>query len=382
MSGGVDSSVTAYLLKERGYEVEAVSFLMWGAAGKETGSPPCSSRQAMEEASQAARFLGISHRTIDVRPAFFEKVVEPFVRAYLSGLTPNPCILCNRFIKFPSLIEEAGKSGAEYIATGHYARVERVTGDELKTAATHDALSEEALRISRRPLVKKAIDPKKDQSYVLYALGQEAFGRLILPLGHYRKDEVRKIARDIGLPAAERSESQEICFVEEKNYLAFIEKFSPVKTEPGPILHPSGKVIGIHKGIYRYTIGQRKGLGISSPEPLYVVDTDIQRNTVSVGPREAAKKREFLVGELTWAVSSPSKDLRVSVKVRSTMRGEPATIFAGFRDKGCGEESAGRRDETVRVVFDDPQWAPAPGQSAVFYEGDVVIGGGIIRKPA
>jgi tRNA-specific 2-thiouridylase len=173
--------------------------------------------------------------------------------------------------------------------------------------------------------------------------------------------------------------------VEEKNYLAFIEKFSPVKTEPGPILHPSGKVIGMHKGIYRYTIGQRKGLGISSPEPLYVIDTDIQKNIVSVGSREAARKREFYVGELTWAVSSPSEDLRVSVKVRSTMRGEPATISTGSGDKEprvCGEEDAERPDEIIRVVFDEPQWAPAPGQSAVFYEGDVVIGGGIIRKQA
>ena len=365
MSGGVDSSVAAYLLKDRGYEVGGVSFLMWEA--ESAGSPACCSLKTTDEASKTASSLGIHHITIDARNDFREKVVEPFIKAYQSGLTPNPCILCNRFIKFPYLIREADKIGAEYISTGHYAKVEREdsSGQGLKEAGHFSDL------IPRSPVrLKKGIDPKKDQSYVLYGLRQEELARLILPLGYYGKSDVRKMAKDLDLPAAERPESQEICFVEEKSYIAFIERLSSVRTEPGPIVDPNGKMIGTHKGVYGYTIGQRKGLGISSPRPLYVVDTDIRKNTVYVGPRDAAKKIELFADEVNW-IAPPSKTLffRASVKVRSTMKEEPATIFpdASF--------------ESGRVVFDEPQWAPAPGQSAVFYEGDAVIGGGVIRKP-
>ena len=382
MSGGVDSSVTAHLLKERGYEVEGVSFLMWEA--ESAGSPACCSLKTTDEASGTARSLGIHHVTIDARNNFREKVVEPFIKAYRSGLTPNPCILCNRFIKFPYLLKEAEKRGAEYISTGHYAKAEREDsrGQGVKGSGHFSDLT-----LQTPVHLKKGIDPKKDQSYVLYVLRQEELGRLILPLGYYRKSNTRKMAKDLGLSAAERPESQEICFVDEKNYLAFIERLSSVKAEPGPIVDPNGKMIGTHKGVYGYTIGQRKGLGVSSPRPLYVIDTDIRKNIVYVGPRDAAKKIEFFVEEVNWIAPlvppSPSRDregirgedtektfsLRASVKVRSTMKEEPATIFpdASF--------------ESVRVVFDEPQWAPAPGQSAVFYDGDTVMGGGVIRKP-
>jgi tRNA-uridine 2-sulfurtransferase len=372
MSGGVDSSVTAYLLKEKGYEVEGVSFLMWEAK-TEAGSPSCCSLYAMDEASQTARSMGISHRTIDVRNEFRENVVLPFIKAYLSGLTPNPCIRCNRFIKFPYLIKEAEKRGAEYISTGHYAKVEHATGNESRVVMSDkNSHSENTSLITDYAFLKKGTDAKKDQSYVLYALSQEVLRRLVLPLGNYRKIDIRNIAKNVGLPAAERSESQEICFVEDNNYFAFIEKLSPVKVNPGPISDLGGKVIGKHKGIYGYTIGQRKGLGISSPSPLYVIDTDIDKNTVYVGPREAAKKKEILVGELSWIITPAAGEFRASVKVRSTMKDEPATIY--------GAES--REQRALRVVFDEAQWAAAPGQSAVFYDGDTVIGGGIIRKPA
>ena len=388
MSGGVDSSVTAHLLKEKGYEVEGVSFLMWEAT-KGAGSPSCCSLQAMDEASKTAGSIGIHHRTIDVRNDFRENVVEPFMKAYFSGLTPNPCILCNRFVKFPSLIREAESGGAEYIATGHYARVETDAPAVNQFIPPSSSLEKGGKggfeSFANCFSLRKGVDPKKDQSYVLYVLGQEELRRLTLPLGYYRKDDVRKIAKDCGLPAAERAESQELCFVEEKNYFAFIERLSPARAESGPIVGPDGKVIGMHKGIHGYTIGQRKGLGVSSPEPLYVIDTDIRENIVYVGPREAAKKKEFDVGELNWIIARPSKDLRVSVKVRSMMKDEPATIFAGLRNLGQGisnKEQTDSPDEVVRVVFDEPQWAPAPGQSAVFYDGDAVVGGGIIRKPA
>ena len=378
MSGGVDSSVAAYLLKEKGYEVEGISFLMWE---KPKGtSPACCSLRAVEETAKTARQIGIPHDVIDVRGDFAEKVITPFVHAYISGLTPNPCIVCNRHIKFPYLLKESNKRGAEYISTGHYARIER-QGPRIQ--GSKDSRIASDLSHQTSVLLKKGVDTKKDQSYVLYILTQDILRRLILPLGDYTKNAVREIAEKLGLAAAKRAESQEICFIQERNYLTFIQKISPMEREPGPIVDTHGKIIGTHKGIHGYTIGQRKGLGIASPEPLYVVDIDIQKNTVYAGPRDSVKKKEFYVHELNWLTPPPpplmkqdkeglektSDAFRATVKVRSTMKDEPAMIFfdpASF--------------EIVRVVFDEPQWATAPGQSAVFYDNDIVIGGGIIKK--
>jgi tRNA-uridine 2-sulfurtransferase len=368
MSGGVDSSVTAYLLKEKGYGVEGVSFLMWDETGE--AAPACCSYKAVDEVSGTARHLGISHSVIDVRSDFRKKVIEPFVKAYISGLTPNPCVLCNRLIKFPSLLTEAEKRGAEFIATGHYARVEPAESvDQRAEGKNH----------SEDFLLKKGIDPKKDQSYVLHMLKQDVLKRLILPLGYYRKEEVREIARVLSLPSAERSESQEICFIQDRNYMKFIGNMFSFANKHGPIVDLNGKVIGTHKGISSYTIGQRKGMGIASPEPLYVVNIDTQSNTIYAGPRESAKKQEFVVQDINWIIPDISplvredKDglkLRASVKVRSTMQDQPATIYIAKR----------KEQIVLRVVFDEPQWAPAPGQSAVFYNEDTVIGGGLIKK--
>ncbi len=369
MSGGVDSSVTAYLLKEQGYEVEGLSFILWEAKSQ-TDTIACCSLHAMGNASKAACHIGIQHSTIDVRNNFLEKVIKPFVNAYSAGLTPNPCILCNRFIKFPSLMKEAKKRGAEYISTGHYARVERIQ----KT--NNDMV-----------FLKKGIDPKKDQSYVLYVLKQEELKRLILPLGHYRKDEVRKIAQELNLLAAKMAESQEICFIESRNYLKFIERLSSVEGKPGPIVNMTGKEIGMHKGIYGYTIGQRKGLGISFSEPLYVVKIDALKNTLYAGPQEAAQKKELFVKDLNWILpiweegEALPHPYRTSVKVRSMMKEKPATIFLippTHPSPSMEEGKEGGDHEIVQVVFDKPQWAPAPGQSAVFYNGDILIGGGVI----
>ena len=376
MSGGVDSSVAAYLLKEKGYEVEGISFLMWE---KPKGtSPACCSLRAVEETSKTARELGIPHDVIDVRSDFAEKVITPFVHAYISGLTPNPCILCNRHIKFPYLLKEAEERGAEYISTGHYARIER---QDTRVQGFRDSSTTTDFSHQTSVLLKKGVDTKKDQSYVLYVLTQDMLKKLILPLGDYTKNAVREIAEKLNLAAAKRAESQEICFIPERDYLTFIQRISPLEREPGPVVDMHGNIIGTHKGIHGYTIGQRKGLGIASPEPLYVVDIDIQKNTVYAGPRDSVKKKEFYVHELNWLTPLPpplgrgDKDglektsgaFRATVKVRSTMKDEPAMIFlepASF--------------EIVRVVFDEPQWAPAPGQSAVFYDNDTVIGGGII----
>lgn len=378
MSGGVDSSVAAYLLKEKGYEVEGLSLILWEAKSQKDFTT-CCSLQAMEGASKTACQIGIPHSTIDVRDYFTEKVIEPFIDAYITGSTPNPCILCNRYIKFPFLMKEAEKRGADFIATGHYAKVEK---SHQSSVNSHQSEEE-------RVLLKKGIDLKKDQSYVLYVLSPEELHKLVLPLGYYRKDEVRNIAEELNLSAIKRPESQEICFIEDRNYFKFIDKLSPVAGKPGPIIDMTGKMIGMHKGIYGYTVGQRKGLGISSSKPFYVVKIDAVKNTVYVGSQDDAKKKELFVKDINWIyplpllippLSTGDKEglpkagvegcltLRASIKVRSMMRDKPATIT-------CHESK-----RIAHLVFDEPQWAPAPGQSAVFYDGDIVIGGGVIKR--
>jgi tRNA-specific 2-thiouridylase len=355
MSGGVDSSIAAHILKQRGFTVEGVSFILWEARDR-TSFTTCCSLDATNSAAKTAESLGITHRAIDVREEFIEKVIEPFVDLYTQGMTPNPCILCNRHIKFPSLFREADIRGAEYVATGHYARVERDLEPEPMGRNLKD----------RNIFLKKGVDPSKDQSYVLYVLRREELRRLTLPLGDCKKTDVREVARSLHLEAANRPESQEICFVEDRNYFKFIEKLSPSSHEPGPIIDSRGKVLGMHRGIYRYTIGQRKGLGISSLEPYYVIKVDTIKNAVYVGSQEEAKIKEIFVGGLNMILDPPSSLFRATVKVRSMMEDRPATLEVF--------------DEGIRVIFDEPQWAPAPGQSAVFYDGDRVIGGGTIER--
>ncbi len=369
MSGGVDSSVTAYLLKNQGYEVEGVSFILYEARLKKTFTG-CCSIEAINDAKRTAEQLGVKHTAIDLRDEFMEKVIEPFIEAYSRGITPNPCILCNTHIKFPYLLKTADEKGAEFIATGHYARV----GNELDNSKFKIQNSNQnSLFVTRYSLLKKGIDPKKDQSYVLYVLRQEELSRLKLPLGEKRKDEVREIARTLNLPAAKRPESQEICFIEDRNYFKFLEHLSELKE--GPIIDvKTGNILGSHKGLHLYTIGQRKRLGIATGKPLFVTKIDPSKNTIYVGPQEAAMMNEFVVKDVNWLipkdsyefiVTSNEKSFRATVKVRSTMKDEPATVLI-------------LNEKAARVIYDEPQWAPAPGQSAVFYDGDIVIGGGII----
>lgn len=344
MSGGVDSSVTAYLLKEAGYEVEGLSFILYEARLKGTFTG-CCSVEAINDAQRTAEKIGVVHNRINLREEFMEKVIEPFIEAYSRGLTPNPCILCNRYIKFPYLIKFAEERDAQFIATGHYARVER------------DGF----------PLLKKGIDLKKDQSYVLYILKRSEIERLILPLGYRTKEGVRRIALSLDLPAARRPESQEICFIEDRNYFKLLNNILP--SSEGPIIEAeTGKVLGTHRGIHLFTIGQRKRLGISTGKPFYVVRIDPSERAVYVGPKEMALKREFEVGDINWLIQEDEIQGRfhATIKVRSMMRDEPATVTLLNKD-------------SARVTFDEPQWAPAPGQSAVFYDKDTVIGGGIIR---
>lgn len=352
MSGGVDSSVTACLLKQEGYQVEGVSFVLWEARNRRNEGA-CCSLEAFEGASETARHLGIAHTSLDVRDEFIEKVIGPFVDDYTRGLTPNPCILCNRHIKFPYLLREADRRGAEFIATGHYARV--IRDRNPVNGKTSPGYNVELL---------KGADASKDQSYVLYGLRRKELWRLLLPLGEYRKEDVRKIARSLGMAAADRPESQEICFIENNDYASFIKNLLPEVSRIGPVLDTKGHVIGTHKGIYRYTPGQRKGLGIASLEPRYVTRIDRERNAVVVGRREDARTREVRVGDLHWISAPSGKNFSATVKVRSMMKNKPAYVSIS--------------DGEALVLFDEPQWAPAPGQSAVFYDGDMVIGGGII----
>lgn len=359
MSGGVDSSVTAYILKEQGYEVEGLSFILWEARDRRDFTT-CCSLQAVRDAAKTAETIGIRHSRLDVRDAFIEKVIEPFVESYTQGLTPNPCILCNRHIKFPYLIREADEKGIDYIATGHYAR----TAADYRLYALRNPQNDDPSPTARRSVLLKGIDPKKDQSYFLYVLTPRQLDRLVLPLGQYTKKEVRRLASEKGLITAEKPESQEICFIEETNYFKFIDKLSPIANKEGPIIDMDGNVVGTHKGIFAYTVGQRRGIGVSSRTPLYVTRIDHVRNAVHVGPKEAAYSKELRVADLNRLVPSVEEKFRAHVKVRSTMKAEPATVILS--------------GDKANVVFDEPQWAPAPGQSVVFYIGDMAAGGGII----
>lgn len=343
MSGGVDSSMAACLLKEAGYEVEGLSMLLFETRGKK-GPVACCSLETLEGAGETADRLGIPHTTLDARDDFIEKVIEPFVDAYTKGLTPNPCILCNQHIKFPLLLKEARKRGIGYVSTGHYANRDHSNGAYV---------------------LKRGVDPVKDQSYFLYVLEKDKLERIIFPLGKYTKDQVREMAREKGLPVFSRPESQEICFIEE-DYGTFVCALSPESCRPGPIRDTGGRTLGTHKGIHKYTIGQRRGLGISSPHPLYITEIDVSENIVYVGTKDETLTREFYVIEPHW-LSKNRKDFRADVKIRSTMDPRPAEVLT-------------QRDGLLKVVFDEPFGRPAPGQSAVFYDGDTVLGGGTIAQ--
>lgn len=353
MSGGVDSSVAAYLLKKKGFEVIGLSFELWDKRDLDS-SNACCSVKTIELAKSVAQKLGVEHYTVDVRDVFYRNVIESFCESYLDGRTPNPCILCNKHIKFDFLLQKADELGADFVATGHYARVlnSKKRGDHNSGLC--------------RNLLLKGIDARKDQSYVLYVMTQEELSKSIFPLGDFTKVKTRKIAKDIGLVSAMRPESQEICFVGNDTYADFIKEFSPDALKPGPILNMKGSVVGKHKGIAFYTIGQRRRLGISSPYPNYVVDMDPHKNAIIVSSRDDAMKKSFKVKDINWiSIEGLYHPISTAVKIRSTMKEAPSTVSPSGKSE-------------VEVKFETPQWAPAPGQSAVFYKDDIVIGGGVI----
>lgn len=347
LSGGVDSAVAAYLLKEQGYQVIGVTLRTWEA---ESGaySRCCDISDARATAMQ----LGIPFYNINSLPEFREHVTGPFVRAYINGLTPNPCVACNRYIKWERLLSFADEINAEYVATGHYARIEKTE--------------------SGRYTVKQAAFAAKDQTYMLYQLTQEQLARTLMPLSELTKDEVRKIAEDAGLAVAGKHDSQEICFVLNGGYAEYIESYvDEALPPPGDFVDEDGNVLGKHKGIVNYTVGQRKGLGLALGYPAYVMRIDPANNTVVIGSEKSVLKSSILCRELNFmAVEDIKKGemLSANVKIRYHHAAVPAEI---------------RRvdDNTVSVIFEMPVKAPAPGQSAVFYDGENrVLGGGIIQN--
>ena len=333
MSGGVDSAAAAYLMQAAGFRCQGVIMRLLRSDDGRSAA----------DAEAVCRKLGIPFMELDLTEEFEKAVMEPFVRIYEAGGTPNPCVDCNRRVKFSRLLEET----EGVLATGHYARVER----DPETG---------------RWLLKKALDAGKDQSYFLYTLTQGQLSRVRFPLGGMEKRQVRELAERLGFANARRRDSQDICFVPGGDYGAFLEAYTGKALPPGDFLDRTGRPVGRHRGAARYTLGQRKGLGLSLGEPVYVCGKDMAAGTVTVGPESALYAREVLVDELNWiAAEELTAPLPARVKTRSRQREQPARLYP----------EAGRR---ARVVFEEPQRAVTPGQAAVFYDGDAVLGGGTI----
>ncbi|HUI07419.1 MAG TPA: tRNA 2-thiouridine(34) synthase MnmA [Verrucomicrobiae bacterium] len=382
MSGGVDSSVTAYLLKQQGYDVIGLTFRGWPQDCRSLEEDRCCGPQAVMDARMVAHSLGIPHYVIDEIDTFRREVMDYFAAEYQRGRTPNPCIICNERVKFGSLLRKARTLGAEQIATGHYARVVKTNG--LSQAGTpvppkiedggrgvppvHGHGDERAGRPFHYRL-RRARDERKDQSYFLFSLSQEQLGRAVFPLGELTKEQTRAIAKEIGLKTYGKQESQEVCFVPENDYRRFLREGAGVGDRSGEIVTRDGRRVGEHAGIHNFTIGQREGLNIGGlKRPLYVVALDSAANRVIVGTDDELMRDEFQISHCTWsAMAEPSTPVECTVKIRSNSECVPAAIVTLSLSKGLG-----------RVRLHRPQRAVTPGQAAVFYQDDLVIGGGWI----
>ena len=348
MSGGVDSSVAALLMLEAGCEcIGATMRLYGGQAVSPEGGKTCCSLDDVEDARAVAQRLGIRHYVFNFTDEFQRQVMDKFVDTYYQGGTPNPCIDCNRYLKFGKLLQRAQELGCDWVVSGHYARVER-------DAATG------------RYLLKRAADRAKDQTYFLACLTQEQLSRTQFPLGALTKEQVRRIAEEHGFVNARKHDSQDICFVPGGDYTVFLREYTGKASEPGDFINLQGEVVGRHRGTVCYTIGQRKGLGLSMGEPVYVCGKDMAAGTVTVGPNEALFSRELVAKDwVFFPFEKLTEPLSVTAKIRHSQFDQPATVYP--EDGGL-----------ARVVFDEPQRAISPGQAVVLYQGDTVIGGGTI----
>jgi tRNA-specific 2-thiouridylase len=349
MSGGVDSSTTAWLLKKRGYEVIGVTMCIGTSDQTQKGPVRCCGLADIEDARRVALQLEIPFYVFYLRDEFEKEVIQYFCKEYAKGRTPNPCILCNERVKFGSFLKKALELGADYLSTGHYAKLE--FDDNLK-----------------QYLLKKGVDRRKDQSYVLFSLRQDQFRHILFPLGDYQKEEVRREALERGLRVHNKPESQEVCFIQDHSYHSFLSERLKESIEPGPIIDQEGNVLGRHKGIPFYTIGQRRGLRLAKGRPLYVIGIDRKKNALIVGEEKEVYSDTFVVDFLNWL--NPQKmasPFSAQVKIRYNHPGSEATLSP----KG---------EEGVEVKFKTPQKAITPGQAAVFYDGETVLGGGWIKE--
>lgn len=347
MSGGVDSSVAAALMLEAGYDCIGATMKLHGDTYPEKS---CRAASEAEDARGVCARLGMKYYVFDFAAEFEERVIRRFAEAYEDGLTPNPCVDCNRFLKFGGLYRRAAELDCDFIVTGHYARIDF---DEERG----------------RYLLKKSLNPAKDQTYVLYSLTQEQLAHTKFPLGDFdSKEKIREIARELDLVNASKRDSQDICFVPDGDYAGFIRRYSGKDCPRGKFIDKSGNVLGEHKGMIHYTIGQRKGLGLSFPRPMYVCGKDPDANTVTLAPEEELYSRTLIAGDFNWIVfeTPPEKPVRVCGKTRYSAKESPAVAEA--------------TSEGVRITFDEPQRAITAGQAVVLYDGDTVVGGGTIRK--
>jgi tRNA-uridine 2-sulfurtransferase len=346
MSGGVDSSVSAALLKQQGYRVTGMMLRLWSEPGKED-SNRCCTPDSMAMARRVAAKLDIPFYVVDAKDIFHSTVVQAFLDGYAAGRTPNPCLVCNRFIRWGVLLDHALALGADFLATGHYVR-RRTTNDGQQQ-------------------LLRAVDRSKDQSYVLHVLNQEKLFRSLFPIGEYPKAEIRKIAESFGLPTAKRPDSQDLCFLAGEDYRGFLQRNASTILHPGPITTRGGEVLGEHNGLANYTIGQRKGLGLASGFPLYVLAKDAATNTLMVGTKEELGSRELIATNVNWVAGEPlMAPFRAEVKTRYTAKEAWAEVTPLENGAKC------------QIQFDAPQRDITPGQAAVFYQADLLLGGGEI----
>ncbi|MGO8682907.1 MAG: tRNA 2-thiouridine(34) synthase MnmA [Limisphaerales bacterium] len=371
MSGGVDSSATAALLLEQGYEVIGITLKLWPQDCVNRAEDKCCGPQAVTDARAVCHKLGVPYYLIDESAEFQKHVIQYFADEYKAGRTPNPCVLCNQNLKFGRLINRADQLGAQFIATGHFARLERVAGAPSTSSASNESgqyPAESVLGAPGRYLLKRGRDLKKDQSYFLFSLRQDQLARTMFPLGEKTKSDTREVARHCQLKTADKEESMEICFVPDNDYGKFLEQANLVQKHRGEIVDLHGRVLGHHDGIEFYTIGQRKGLGITTARPVYVIELDAANNRVVVGDDSALDRDEFTVDGCNWIpFDKLTEPIEVTAKIRYNHPGTPATVTP----LGQGE---------AKVKLHEPQRAITPGQAAVFYQDDLVLGGGWIMR--